>query len=303
MEFEALAVAVAQNARSVGRAAELLGLEWKSLWRILERAVGRGLERRSVEELKAVGLDEKSFGRGQSYVTVLSDPRGARVLEVVPERSRASGEAALASLPTQQREKLEAVVMDMSAGYEAAAKAQAPAAAIVYDRFHVSKLLNDAVDKVRRTENRQLREEGDERLVGTKYQWLRNPESISEEKMGGFAELAQSALRTARAWYHRILFGEFWTQSSATTAGDFFKRWHGGARRSRLEPVRKAAQTLKTHLLGLLNYFTHRLTNAMAEALNGRIQAIKANARGFRSFANYRIAILFHLGKLDLIPR
>ena len=95
---------------------------------------------------------------------------------------------------------------------------------------------------------------------------------------------------------------EFWEQPDTASGLDFFTRWFSIVRRSKLEPLKKVALTFKDHLLGLLNYFVHPITNALTEGFNSRIQAIKANARGFRRFANHRIRILFHCGKLTISP-
>ncbi len=101
---------------------------------------------------------------------------------------------------------------------------------------------------------------------------------------------------------HKESFAAFWGQRTAAEGANFFARWMNRVMSSRLEPVKKAARTLKTHLQGLLNYFTHPITNALTERLNSRIQLLKASARGFRNFDNYRIRILFFLGGLDMLP-
>ena len=172
---------------------------------------------------------------------------------------------------------------------------------IVYDKFHVSKHLNEAVDKVRREEHRRLLESGDKSLTGTKYLWLQGACAEGERALS-FAELCERNLKTSRAWYHKETFNEFWAQPSAKRAAQFFQHWFIAARRSKLEPIKKSALTLQTHLFGLLNYFAHPITNAISEGFNSKIQAIKADARGFRRFENYRYRILFHCGKLDLRP-
>ena len=110
-------------------------------------------------------------------------------------------------------------------------------------------------------------------------------------------------LKTARAWAIKENFRWFWEYSYAGNAEKFFTRWYGLARRSQLEPIKKVALTLRNHLDGLLGYFRHRVTNATAEGFNSRIQSIKSAARGFRSFKNYRLRILFYCGKLDLSPQ
>jgi transposase len=299
--FEAFAVAVIQAARSFVQAREILRVDWHTVQEIVRRAVERGLLRRSTEQVVHVGMDEKSFGRGQDYVSVMTDLNGQRVLDVVKDRDTAAALQLWEALPEPQRQRVAAVAIDMSAEFAAAARTAAPQAAIVYDRFHVSKHLNEAVDQVRREEHRQLLERHDESLTGTKYLWLQG-EAVTGERALAFAELCERNLKTARAWCHKETFVEFWAQPDVAGARDFFRHWFGAARRSKLEPIKKVALTLQDHLLGLLNYFVHPITNAISEGFNSKIQAIKADARGFRRFANYRDRILFHCGKLDLLP-
>ena len=268
----------------------------------MERAVERGLARRKVEELRVVGLDEKSFGLRQDYVSILTDLEEARVLEVVAGNNTESGCKLWQSVPQEQRAKVEAAAMDMSAGFAAATRREAPQAAIVHDKFHVSKMLNEAVDKVRRREHHQLRKEGDERLTGSKQLWLYNPANLSDQRFEDFQDLLKENLKTGRAWLHKENFSGFWQQEGRWAAEGYFKRWYASAIRSRLEPIKKVARTLKSHLDNLLNYFAYPITNAVTEGLNSKIQQLKANARGFRSFLNYRTRILFFCGKLDLLP-
>jgi transposase len=300
--FEAFAITVIQAARSFTQAAEVLRLDWHSIQQIVDRAVARGLARRSTAKVTRVGIDEKSFGRGQDYVSLMTDLDGQRVLEVVEDRTLASTLKLWESLPEKQRARVEAVAMDMSHEGAAAVAQAAPQAAIVYDRFHVSKHLNEAVDKVRKQEHRRLLEAGDNSLTGTKYLWLQGANPQGERALS-FEELCARDLKTARAWYHKENFIEFWGQPDPSAGREFFGQWFGHARRSKLEPIKKVALTLKNHLGGLLNYFIHRITNAISEGFNSKIQAIKADARGFRRFANYRCRILFHCGKLDLMPK
>jgi len=299
--FEAFAVKVIQAARSFVQAMEILKVDWHTIQQIVQRAVERGLLRRATDEVKPVGMDEKSFGRGHDYVSIMTDLTGRRVLDVVKDRDTASAVKLWGTLPDQQRKAVEAVAIDMSAAFAEAARLAAPQAAIVYDKFHVSKHLNAAVDKVRREEHRRLLESGDDSLSGTKFFWLQG-DALEGERALSFSELCERNLKTARAWFHKETFTEFWVQPTAAIALDFFNDWFGSARRSKLEPIKKTALTLKNHLAGLLNYFVYPITNALSEGFNSKIQTIKADARGFRSFANYRYRILFHCGKLDLSP-
>jgi transposase len=302
MLFERLAVEVLQACRSLSQACDLLDLDWRSAHRIMQRAVQRGLDARQLEGLRRVGLDEKSFGLGQRYVSVLSDLEQSRVLEVVPGNDTQSGCALWQSLPQAQREKIEAAAMDMSAGFAAATAQQAPHVVIVHDKFHVAKMLNGAVDRVRRNEQKELLNQDDARLTGSRQLWLYNPINLKDERAEEFERLIQSELKTSRAWMLKESFAGFWLQEGRWHAQGYFSKWYSRARRSRLEPVKKVAKSLKNHLDGLLNYFIHPITNAVTEGLNSRIQEIKANARGFRSFDNYRTRILFFCGKLNFFP-
>jgi transposase len=299
--FEAFAVTVIQAARSYVQAMEILKVDWHTIDQIVRRAVERGLLSRCTDDLKYVGVDEKSFGRGQDYVSVMTDLTGRRLLDVVKDRDTQSALELWEQLPQPQRDKVEAVAIDMSESFANAAAQAAPLATIVYDKFHVSKHLNEAVDKVRRQEHKRLLEQGDQSLTSTKYLWLRGACPQGESALN-FEQLCERNLKTARAWCHKETFCEFWLQDDIAQALPFFNKWFGAARRSKLEPIKKAALTLKNHLQGLLNYFIHPITNAISEGFNSKIQAIKADARGFRRFENYRYRILFHCGKLNLQP-
>lgn len=298
--FEAFAVAVLLACRSLAQAADLLRLHWDSVQRLIDRAVARGLARRSIEGVKRVGLDEKSFQRGQRYVSLMTDLDGQRVLDVVAGRDTAQAVALWQTLPAEQRAKVEAAAMDMGANFVAATRQAAPQAAIVHDRFHVSQHLNEAVDKTRREEARRLEEKGDDTLKSTRWLWLHG--TVPEQHQATFAELLEMNLKTSRAWLYKEQMVEFWSQPDAAAGERFFTQWYRTVMHSKLEAVKKAARTLKAHLLNLLTYFQHPITNALTEGFNSKIQAIKADARGFRRFANYRARILFFCGKLDLPP-
>jgi transposase len=298
--FEVFAVAVMQACRSLTQAAELLDLHWDSVQRLIDQAVTRGLARRTTEGITRVGLDEKSFLRGQSYVALMTDLTGQRVLEVVPGRDTQSVVALWAALPPPQRAKVEAAAMDMGAPFIAGTRLAAPQADIVHDRFHVAKPLNEAVDQTRREESAQLAAEGDNTLKHTRFLWLHG--TVPDDRQDDFAALLETNLRTARAWAYKEQMVEFWYQPDADAGNAFFQQWYRAVMRSRLPKVKKVAKTLKAHLGGLLAYFTHRITNALTEGFNSKIQALKADARGFRRFENYRTRILFFCGKLDLAP-
>lgn len=301
--FEAFAIRVLQSAANVKKAAELLGLSWDAAHRVMAAAVERGLERRQTDEVKHVGIDEKSFGRGHDYVSIMTDIDQSRVLEVVPERTTAACDKLWETLSEEQLVQIESVSLDMWQAFMTSAAKNVPQAKVVHDKFHIAKYLGEAVDKVRRTEHRELKQDGDSPLTGLRQLFLYNEENLDEDSYFEVLTIQQADLKTGRAWAIKENFRHFWTYSSRAWGRRFFDRWYGWAIRSRLDPIKKVAKMLKRHLDGLLNYFSHRVTNATSEGFNSRIQSIKSAARGFRKFENYRIRILFYCGKLDLAPQ
>jgi transposase len=300
--FERFAVEVLLASATISQACELLGISWDTAQEIMRRAVERGLERRQLEDLKHLGMDEKSFKRGQSYVTLLTDLDQSRVLDVVQERTTEAADQLWETLSPEQKQAVEAVAVDMWEPFIRTIEKQVPEADIVHDKFHVSKYLGEAVDQVRRQEHKELMAQGDETLKGTRQLWLYNPENFSPEQVEEFSALKDLHLKVARAWAAKELFSQFWEYREEGWARRFFKDWFGWVSRSQLKPVVEVAHMLKRHLDNLLTYLKHHITNAVTEGLNSKIQSIKSAARGFRNFRNYRIRILFFCGKLNLYP-
>lgn len=304
LAFEAFAIKVLLASRSVKSACELLKISWEAAHAIMERAVERGMERRELEKLETVGMDEKSFLRGQSYATVLYDldAENTRVLEMMEGRDADTAELLWETVPEALRESIKAICLDMSGIYKDVAEFMVPQAAVVHDRFHVSKHLNEAVDKVRRREAKTLASEGDDRLKGARQLFLFNPENLPPNRVAEFDALKNSDLKAAKAWAIKESFRAFWQCRTMQEAKGVFKKWYGWAVRCRLHEIKAVAKMLKRHLQGLLNFVRFPITNAVAEGFNSKIQAIKADARGFRNFLNYRTRVLFFCGKLDLFP-
>jgi transposase len=300
--FERFALDVILACRSLTQVCDLLGLDWDAVQRIMDRAVRRGLKRRELEGLTHVGIDEKSFGAGHSYISLLTDLDESRVLEVMEGCDQETAEALWQSLPEEQRRSIEAVALDMAPAFIAATQASVPQAELVHDKFHVAKHLNEAVDTVRRQEHKELLAKGDETLKSTRQLWLFNPMNFSDEQAADFEQLKFSGLKVARAWAIKELFSKVWTYCYEGAARKFFKNWFGWAARSKLKPVIKVAKMIKRHLENILTYLRHPITNAVTEGLNSKIQCIKSNARGFRSFQNCRTRILFFCGKPSLYP-
>ena len=301
--FEAFAIRVLKAARSVEEARKLLGLNWHQVEAIKLRAVERGLKRRENTAIPYIGIDEKQFRTGHNYISTLVDLSAGRVLDVVEERTETATKTLLdkALTPYQQGE-VQAVALDMWKAFANAITDKMPQADIVHDRFHISQHLNNAVDKVRRQENKVLAEQDDHRLKGTKFQWLCNEENLNDKVIDSFRTLRHSDLKVSRAWAIKESFRGFWDYKSGAWAEKYFRRWYAWAIRSRLTPMKEKARMIKAHLPNILTYFKHGISNAVAEGLNSKIQTVKSNARGYRSFEGFRNSILFYCGGLDMAP-
>lgn len=298
--MEAFVIKLLQACPTTQGVCDLTRLAWSTVNGIMVSAVERGMLRRSEEDVPHLGLDEKSSERGHSYVSILTDIDRSRVLDLIPERKLEAAKNLLGTLSLTQRASVKAVAMDMWPAFMSAARACIPQADIVHDRFHVSKYLGEAVDAVRRQEHRSLAQVGTSPLTGSKWAWLKTYADGRSAEAVSFRALNQLNLKTSRAWRIKETFTQFWSYHYTGAAKRFFDAWSNNAMRSRLDPIKKVVKMLRRHEAGLLNYSQHRINNACAEGFNSAIQLIKANARGFRSFTNYRARILFHCGKLDM---
>ena len=301
--FEALVIDWLKEA-SLTAVAELLNLSWQAVSGIQQRAVARGLARRAQRLPRRLGVDETSYQKRHEYVTVVIDQEEGIVIHVADGRGRETLDTFFDAFSWEEREKVKSVAMDMWPGYIASVGTKIPGGQdkIAYDKFHVAQHLSQAVDQVRRQENRTLLAEGDEQLKGTKYLWLRHPDRLSEETWQAFEPLRESALKTARAWAIKELAMSLWRYQTRGWARRAWLAWFNWAIRSRLEPIRSVAAMIKRHLNGILNAIVLGVTNARSEGINAKIQWIKYTARGFRNRERFRTAIYFHLGGLDLYP-
>lgn len=299
--FEAVVIDLLKMA-SFSAVAKFCGLSWDEVDGVQKRAVARGFERKKSSTPKRLAVDETSFQKHHEYVTIVSDMDTGTVEYVGDDRTaECLGEYFKAVEPS----KVEVVAMDMWAPYIAATEQHVPDAErkIAFDRFHVAKHLGDAVDKVRKSENRALIASGDMSLKGTKYMWLRRLANVKRADLAEFAQLRKECVRVGRAWALKEAATQLWDYSVRGWAEKAWNAWLAWALRCRLEPMKRVARMIKSHLDGILNAVVLHATNAIAESINARIQKLKATACGYRNRDRFRTAIFFHLGGLDLYPR
>jgi len=289
----------------VSGAAGILGLSWDEAWGIQARAVKRGQARKGARVVTQIGVDEKAAAKGHRYLTLVCDLAQGTVEHIADDRTQASLDGYYTSLSDTQRAGLEAVAMDMWQPYIQSTLTHVPDAAqkIVFDRFHIMGHMGKAVDTVRKQEHRARKAIGDETLTGTKYLWLYAEENLPEKHRDRFAALKGLNLQVGRAWAIKESLRELWAHGTSQQAEGFWRHWFWWATHARLVPVREVAWMLKRHWTNIVTYFRHRITNAVSEGLNSKIQTIKKMAYGFRNKDHFKTAIYFHCGGLDLYPR
>lgn len=301
--FEALAVDVLL-ATDVKKAATILGITWDEAWHIMERAVVRGRRAKPSAMPALIGVDEKAIAKGHRYMTLVCDLEQAAVEYISQDRKQASLENYFEAFEPEARQALQAISLDMWPPYINACRDKVPGAdrKMVFDRFHIMRYVVDAVDKVRKREHKALLATGDATLTKSKYLWLYSAENVPERSRERFATLKKAQLKTARAWALKESLRELWNYSREGWARRFWQRWYFWATHSRLPPMIEAAKTIARHLPNVLTYFSHPITNAVAEGLNSKIATIQKRACGYRNADHFKIAIYFHCGGLNLWP-
>lgn len=289
---------------SISGVAELVNMNWNAVSKIMERAVARGLTRRAKSKPVHISIDETSFQKRHEYVTVITNQETGAVEFVADGHDEKCIHPYFEKLGKRGCKRLKTVSMDMWEGFINAAQhfVDDAESKICFDKFHVAQHIGKGLDQVRRSEHRQLLQDDDTTLKGTKYLWLMNPENMSKTMDERFQKVRDSSLRTADAWAIKEHAMMLWYFKSRTWAIKAWEHWIEVANATGLVPIMKAAATVANRLWGIINAIVHKRTNAIAESINSRIQRAKAMARGFRNRARFRTVIFFHCGQLDLFP-
>lgn len=303
--FEALVINWLKET-SISGVADLLHLSWAQVAGIQERAVNRGISRREDNSLENITIDETSFQKRHEYVTIICDRDRDVILDVLDDRKSVTLEKWFKNRPEEHIKSIKTVSMDMWDPFILAIKNAMPDTAmdvICFDRFHVAQHFGKALDKVRAHEHRAfMRSTNSSPLKKTKHDWLKNSNRTDNRSRRDFMVLTRTSLKTARAWAIKETASQLWNYSYRGAAEKAWRHLLGWICRCRLEPVKKVGSMIKTYLWGILNAIIAKVTNAVAESKNAQIQWIKKMACGFRNRKRFRMAIMFHLGGLDLMP-
>ena len=293
--FEAYVIIMAQQ-MPIFNVGQLVGEHDTRLWRLLHHYVENAREQLDMSATVRVGMEETSKSRGHDYVSLFVDFDERKVIFATEGKDAATVERFSQDLAAHQGDpnKVEEVCCDMSPAFINGVEQHLPNAQFTFDKFHVIKIINDAVDKVRR-EEQQLRPE----LKSSRYVWLKNPQNLKVAQSRQLEKLDVKGLnlKTVRAYHIRLNFQEFW-QQPPEQAEAFLKSWYFWATHSRLQPIIEAARTIKRHWQGVLRWFTSQINNGILEGINSLVQAAKARARGYRSSRNLITMIYLLAGKL-----
>ena len=276
---------------------------WENVYRSVEMAVGWGRDHMDLGGVKSIGVDEIQWQCGHKYLTLVYqiDEERKRLLWVGKERTIETLEGFFTWFGEARSAALEFVCSDMWKNYLTVIKNRASQAINVLDRFHIMAHMSKAIDEVRASEARELKARGfDPVLKWTRWLLLKRPENLSEDQEVRLGDLLRYNLKAVRAYLLKEDFQFFWEYVSPTWAGKFLDRWCTRALRSRLEPMKKVARTLRNHRDLILNWFRAKeaLSSGAVEGFNNKAKLTTRTAYGFRTFDAAQIALYHALGDL-----
>ena len=295
--FEALVLAMAPH-MPMAAVARLVGEHDTRLWRVVRHYVDTARAARDDSEVRRVGIDETAARRGHDYISLFVDLDGPRVLFGTEGKDAGTVEEFAHDLEDHRGDPdaVSEVCMDMSPAFIKGVGESLPNASITFDRFHVKKIITDAVDKTRREERADYPE-----LKGMRYALLRNEQTMTDAQLDFVSSLLlkKTTMKTARAFHLKMAFDDLYVLASPRAARAYLTRWCSWAVRSRVPAMMEAARTIRRHFEGVLRWFTSKITNGVLEGINSLIQAAKAKARGYRSTRNLITMAYLIAGRLQ----
>lgn len=294
--FEKRVLDLVQNGMNVSRAGRTIGIGAGVVHRIIKRKVVDALLTQELDMVKELSLDETSSKKGHNYLTILCDRAAKKVVGIGVGKVMDSVEEGLQEMEFRgaSRADIQCISMDMWRAYISAAQEKMSQAEIVFDRFHLTYNLNQAIDRIRRTEQMKFSD-----LKRTKYLWLRNHHNLQDSQKELIADLSNQFKTIGEAYRLKELFREVLNQAQDDPRLKWLNAWMKEAWASEIQPIRQFVNMLRDHWYGIKTYFKRLATNAFAERVNLKIQEIKRIAKGYRNINNYKMMIYLHLGGLN----
>lgn len=295
--FEAILLQLCQ-AMPVNKVAKIVGVSDDKLWAMLDKYINKTRECEDFKDIEAIGMDETSRAKGHEYITLFVDLKQKRTIFVTEGKDNLT--VARFAYDFQRHngkvKDIKEVSCDMSPAFIKGIKEYIPEANITFDKFHILKIINEAVDSVRKQEANT-----NKILKGTKYIWLKNPNNLTAKQKEKLDKLTMSNMniKTIRAYNIKQLFQDIYKANTKEEFITYLNKWYYWATHSRLEPIIQAAKTIKRHWNGIIRWFESKINNGILEGLNSVIQAAKSKARGYKTLKNYKIIVYLLTGKLN----
>ncbi len=296
--FESFAMTLVRE-MPVNKVSQIIKVDDNKLWRMMHYYTEAARQLEEYSGVNKIGVDETAKARGHDYVTLFVDLAERRTIFV----AEGKGSETMAAFTQDFKEHhgnpddITDVSIDMSPAFIKGVEENLPNAVITFDKYHIMKILNVAVDEVRKAEAKQQ-----DLLRGQKYVFLKNRKNLTESQLktlNSLEAMPRLNLKTVRAYHIRENFQEIYKEETREGFEIALTKWYFWATHSRMEEIKEAAKTIKSHWSGVLRWFDSKINNGILEGLNSLIQAAKAKARGYRTFKNLKTIIYMLTGKLD----
>jgi transposase len=265
---------------------------------MLDKYIDTTRENENFEDIETIGMDETSRAKGHEYITLFVDLKKRRTIFITEGKDNTTVKRFVEDFKEHNGdiERIKNVSCDMSPAFIKGVNDNLPNAEITFDKFHILKIINEAVNSVRK------QEVGTNNILkGTKYIWLKNYNNLTIKQKEQLDELTMSNMniKTIRAYNIRQSFQDIYQANTQEEFITYLNKWYYWATHSRLEPIIKAAKSVKKHWDGIVKWYESKINNGILEGLNSVIQAAKSKARGYKTFKNYKIIVYLLTGKLD----
>jgi len=296
--FESFAMTLVRE-MPVNKVSQIIKVDDNKLWRMMQYYTETAREREDYSSVKQIGVDETSKAKGHDYVSLFVDLAKKRTIFVAEGKGSETMTAFVKDFEERHGnpQDITDVSIDMSPAFIKGVEENLPNAAITFDKYHIMKIINAAVDSVRKAEAKEQY-----LLRGQKYLFLKNRDNLTEAQrktLNTIESMPRINLKTLRAYHIRENFQEIYKEETQEGFERALKKWYFWATHSRIEEIKEAAKTIKRHWSGVLRWYVSRINNGILEGLNSLVQAAKAKARGYRTFKNLKTIIYMLTGKLD----
>ena len=284
---------------TVKAVATRMAIDWRTVKDAEVRYIRGLLRKRNLDGITRIGIDEVSYKKGHKYLTLVTDLDGRRVIYATHDNNGRAISRFLTWLGPRRCRRIKVVVTDMHDPYVKVLRKRLPKAALVFDHFHVSKIVHDALDEIRRRLQRELPPAGRRILKGQRYVLLRAREKLSNRDRVSLQEILTANTDLTKGYVLKEAFRDVFTATNLRTGRKRLEAWEEQVRESGVPELLKVLDTIERRRSGIENFFQYRVANGMAEGFNNVVGTIKKQAYGFHDRDYLRLKILRVCGKLE----